>query len=109
MLNKNIDKIQQCSKCRLWGDIDETINHIKNDTCKLSQKDYKTRHDSVGNMIHGELRKKLKSNHMNTWYMHNPESVQENETRKIRWDFEIQTDHLFSARRQVNKIREPTE
>ena len=32
--------------------------------------------------------------------MHNPEFVQENETHKILWDFEIQTNHLISARRQ---------
>ena len=25
--------------------------------------------------------------------MHNPDSVLENETHKILWDFEIQTDH----------------
>ena len=31
--------------------------------------------------------------------MHNPESVLENETHKLLWDFEIQTDHLISARR----------
>ena len=31
--------------------------------------------------------------------MHNPESVLENETYKILWGFEIQTDHLISARR----------
>ena len=31
--------------------------------------------------------------------MHNPESVLENETHKRRWDFEIQIDHLISARR----------
>ena len=31
--------------------------------------------------------------------MHNPEFVQENETHKFLWDFEIQTDHLISARR----------
>ena len=30
--------------------------------------------------------------------MHNPESVLENETYKILWDFEILTDHLISAR-----------
>ena len=30
--------------------------------------------------------------------MHNLESVLENETSKPRWDFEIQTDHLISAR-----------
>ena len=32
--------------------------------------------------------------------MHNPESVLKNETQKLLWDFEIQTDHLISARRQ---------
>ena len=30
--------------------------------------------------------------------MHNPKSVLENETHKILWDFETQTDHLISAR-----------
>ncbi len=31
--------------------------------------------------------------------MHNPESVLENEMHKFLWDFEIQTDHLISAKR----------
>ena len=31
--------------------------------------------------------------------MYNPESILENEMHKILWDFEIQTDHLISARR----------
>ena len=31
--------------------------------------------------------------------MHNPETVLENETHKVLWDFEIQTDQLISARR----------
>ena len=31
--------------------------------------------------------------------MYNPESVQENETHRSFWDFEIQTDHLISVRR----------
>ena len=31
--------------------------------------------------------------------MHNQESVLENETHKLLWDFDIQTDHLISARR----------
>ena len=35
---------------------------------------------------------------MNTWYMHNIESFMENETHKVLWDFEIQTDHQISAR-----------
>ena len=31
--------------------------------------------------------------------MYNPESVQENETHKIIWNFEIPTDYLISATR----------
>ena len=31
--------------------------------------------------------------------MHNPESVQENETPTVLWDFDTQTNHLISARR----------
>ena len=31
--------------------------------------------------------------------MHNPEHVLENDTHKLRWDFNIQKDHLISARR----------
>ena len=36
--------------------------------------------------------------------MHNPKSVLENETHKLLWDFEIQTDHLISPRRSVLQI-----
>ena len=31
--------------------------------------------------------------------MHNPASVLKNETHKLLWDFEIQTDHPISTRR----------
>ena len=31
--------------------------------------------------------------------MHNTEFVLENETHKLLWNFEIQTDHVISARR----------
>ena len=73
--------------------IDETINHIISECSKLAQKKYKTRHDWVDKV------KKFKFDRMNKWYMHNPASVQENETHKLLWDFDMQTDHLISARR----------
>ena len=66
---------------------------------RLAQKEYWTRHDWVGMMIHWDLRKKFRFDHTNKWYMYNSESVLENEMHKILWDFEIQTDHLISARR----------
>ena len=45
--------------------------------------------------------------------MHNPASVLENETHELLCDFEIQTDHLISARQPdfkiINKKRELAE
>ena len=43
--------------------------------------------------------KKFKLDHTNKWYMHNLAPVLQNYTHKLLWDFDIQTDHLISARR----------
>ena len=94
-----IDKSQQNSKCRLYGERDEIINHLISKYCKLAQKVYKTRRDSMGKVIHWELCKKLKFDHTSKWYMHNPEYIRENETHKLLRDFNIQTDLLISVRR----------
>ena len=59
-IKARIDKTQQNRKCRLCGDRDETINHIISEWSKLAQKEYKTRHDRVGKVIHRELCKKFK-------------------------------------------------
>ena len=98
-IKAKIDRTQQNSKCRMCGERDETINHIVSECSKLAQREYKTRHDWVGKVIHWELCKKLNFHHATKWYTHKPESVLENETHKILWDFEIQTDHLITARR----------
>ena len=37
--------------------------------------------------------------HNEKWYMHNPAPVLENDTHKLLWDFNIQTDLLIPARR----------
>ena len=87
------------SWCRLCGERDETINHIISECSKLAQSEYKTRHDWVGKVIHWELCKKFKFEYTNKWYMHKLESIQETETHKIVWGFEIQTYHPISARR----------
>ena len=50
----------------------------------------------MGKVIHWE---KLKFDHTNKWYMQNQEFVQENETQKHLYDFEILKDHLILARR----------
>ena len=97
-IKARIDKTQQNSRCSLCGDRDETINHIISECSKLAQKEYKTTHDWVGKVIHWELCKKFKFYHKNKWYLHNPEPFLKNETHQPFWDFDIQTDHLISAR-----------
>ena len=75
------------------------INYIISECSILVQKEYKTRHEWVGKVIHWEMCKKLKFDHTNKWYMHNPVSVLENDAYKLLGDFDIQMDHLISARR----------
>ena len=48
----------------------------------------------MGKVIHWEMCQKFKFDHVN-----NPAPVLENDTNKFPWDFDIQTDHLISARR----------
>ena len=98
-IKARIDKRQQNSKCRLCSNRDETMNHIISECSKLAQKEYKARHDWVGKVIHWEMCKKFKFDHANKWYMHNPAPVLENDTHKLLLDYDIQTDHLISARR----------
>ena len=109
-IKARIDKTQQNSKCRLCGDRDETINHIKSECSKLAQREYKARHNWVSKVIRWEMCKKFKFDHTNKWYMHNPAPVLENNTHKLLWDFNIQTDHLIPARRPdliiINKKKE---
>ena len=98
-IKARIDKTQQNSKCWLCGDRDETINIIISECSKLVQKEYKTRHDWVGKVTHWEMCKEFKCDHSNKWYMHNPASVIENDSHKLLWNFNIQTDHIIPARR----------
>ena len=110
LIKARIDKTQQNSECRLCGGRDETINHIISECSKLAQKEYKARYDRVGKVTHLEMCKKFKFDHANKWYMHNPAPVLGTDPHKLLWDFDIQTDHLISARRPdliiINKKKE---
>ena len=103
-IKAGIDNTQQIIKCRLCGNKDQTINHIVDKGNKLVQKEHKTRCNWVGKMLLLELCKKLKFDHTIKWYIHKPESVQENNTQKILLDFEIPTNHLIPSRRLDLKI-----
>ena len=77
---------------------------------KLAHKEYKTRYDWVGKVIHWELMKKFKIDSKNKWYVHNPASDLEIETHNLIWDFDIQTDQLILVRQPdiiiINKKKE---
>ena len=107
-IKARIDKSQQHSKCRSWGDRGETINRIISECSKLALKEYKTRRDWVGKVIYWDKCKKFKFDHTNQWY--HWASVLENDTHKPLWDFDIHMYHLISARRPdhiiINKNRE---
>ena len=64
----------------------------------LRKRKRKTIHDWVIKRIHVELLKKFKFVHANKSYMFNSESVQENETHMILWDFKIPTRLLIQRR-----------
>ena len=53
-----------------------------------------------------ELCKKIKFDQTAKWYMYKQESVPENETYKILWDFEMQTDLQIPTRRPDLMIME---
>ena len=54
-IKARIDKTQRNSKYRLCGDRNETINHIISECSKLALKEYKARHNWVGEVIHWEM------------------------------------------------------
>ena len=47
VIKAKIDKTQEESKCRMCGQVDETVNHIISECSNLAQKEYKRRHDWV--------------------------------------------------------------
>ena len=58
-IKARIDKTQQNSRCWLCGKRNEMINHTISKCSRLAQKEYKTRYDWVGKVIHLELWKKV--------------------------------------------------
>ena len=56
------------------------LNLYRPRVVQKEKKEYKTRHDWVGKVIHKEMCKKLKFDHTNKWYIHNPAAVPENNT-----------------------------
>ena len=99
-IKAKIDRSQENSRlCRLCKKSDETVRHIVCGCSRLAQKEYKRRHDMVGERVHWEVCRKFDIRVNNNWYEDEPEAVIENNQCKILWDFEVQTDHVIKERR----------
>ena len=99
LVKARIDKSQGDSLCRMCRKVDESIDHIVSGCSKLTQKEYKRRHDNLGKIVHWKLARKCNFEARYKWYEHEPLSVLENEDYKTLQDFSIQTDHVIQARR----------
>ena len=99
-----IDSLEQNSKWVLRGKIDETVNRITSGYCNEAEKNNRTKHNWLGNQIHGELCKRLNFYYTTKYYMLKPELVLENKTHEILLDFEMQTDYLTQPSVKMKKI-----
>ena len=95
-IKHKIDKVPGSSPlCRLCRSHNETTDHILNGCPKLSQTDYKARHDKVSAAVHWSLCKEYGFDHSSKWYEHRAEKVLENDSVKLLWDFHVQSDHVI--------------
>ena len=85
--------------CRMCGEKGETVSHIICECSKLAQKEYKRRHNNVARIVHREICKKYDLPRAEQWYNHKPEGVTENESVKVLWDFNVNTDNEIEHRR----------
>ncbi|KAL0266343.1 UNVERIFIED_CONTAM: hypothetical protein PYX00_008916 [Menopon gallinae] len=80
-------------RCRRCLQAPETIQHVIGSCPKLSQTDYKHRHDQVAKIVHQKLALKYGLlSEQKPYYKYRPETVLENETHKLLWDRAILTD-----------------
>ena len=94
-----IDKTATSPMCRLCHNKSETIDHVLSGCPKLSQSEYKRRHDNVAAAIHWCMCRKYQIECKDKWYEHRADKVAENDDVKLLWDFHMQTDHVIEARR----------
>ena len=94
-----IDKTAASPICRLCHLKNETADHILSCCSKLSQSEYKSRHDNVAAAVHWCMCRKYLIPCTDIWYEHRADKVAENDDIKLLWDFHIQTDHEIPARR----------
>ena len=99
-IKKHIHKTTDSDTCRMCNTMPETIAHVVSGCTTLAATSYLKRHNSVAKIIHLELAKKfnlIEVKETLKWYSYTPEKVLENESSKLLWDFQINTDRTIIA------------
>ena len=95
-------KILQTSndpKCRMCKQQDETVSHILSGCAKMAQTEYLKRHNNVAAAIHREICNHYSFPINRRPWLHQPDTITEDDQVKILWDMEVQTDRLIPSRR----------
>ena len=99
-IRHRIDKENVSPLCRLCGEREETVAHVVSECKVLAQSQYKKwRHDTICQIIHWQLCKDNGLDHSERWYDHRPDAITENESVKLLWDMQIQTDKVLEHSR----------
>ena len=85
--------------CRLCHNKSETIDHVLSGCSKLSQSEYKRRHDNVAAAIHWSMCRKYLIPCNDKWFEHRADKVEDSAEVKLLWDFHMQSDHVIEAGR----------
>ena len=93
-----IDKTSENPLCRMCGERGETVQHIIYECKKLTQREYKRRHDTVAKLVHWKLCEKHNLEIKEKWYEYGRERVVEDDAKLI-WGINIQCDNVMEARR----------
>ena len=87
------------TRCRLCEDKLETIDHLVAGCPILAPKEYKNRHDKMGQYLHWRICQHNNVPHAEHWYEHHTGPVMEGNDATILWDFTIHTDRSVKVNR----------
>ena len=95
--------------CRLCEDKVETIDHLVAGCPILAPKEYKDRHEKMGQYLHWRKFQLYNAPHAEHRYEYHPEPVTEGNDATILWDFTIHTDGSVKANRPEIVVKDHKE
>ena len=96
---KKILKEETESKCRLYKQHEETIDHLTLACPILAKNEYLMRHDKVCTHLHYSMCKALGTETTGKWYTHIPKPVCEDGDVTLLWNQAVHTDREVTANR----------